>query len=53
MEWGRGVIGGRGWGVVLYAVKMYLACGLMLQKKLLPLLVELVVILNHLGVINL
>ena len=42
---------GQGSGVVLYAVKMYLAC-LMLKKKLMPLIIELVVILNHLGVIH-
>ena len=40
-------------GVVLYAVKMYLACGLKLKKKLLPLMIKLVVILNNLGVIHL
>ena len=44
---------GEGLGVVLYAIKMYLACGLMLKKKLLPLMIELVVILNTLGVIHL
>ena len=49
----RGVSDGRGWGVVLYGLKMYLACGLMLKKKLLPLMNELVVILNHLGVVHL
>ena len=41
-----------GGGVILYAVKIYLACGLMLEKKLLPLMIELVVILNHLGIIR-
>ena len=46
-DWGKGL------GVVIYAVKMYLACGLMLKKKLLPPMIELVVILNHLRVINL
>ena len=43
-------------GVVFYTVKMYLACvacGLMLKKKLLPLMIKLVVILNNLGVIHL
>ena len=40
-------------GVALYAVKIYLACGLMLKKKLLLLVTELVVILNYLGVIHL
>ena len=40
-------------GVVIYAVKMYLACVLMLKTKLLPVLTELVVILNHSGVIHL
>ena len=39
--------------VVLYTVKWYLAGGLMLKKKLPPLVIELVVILNHLGVIHL
>ena len=50
---GRGVSGVRGWGVVIYAAKMYLACGLILKNKLLPPMIELVVILNHLMVINL
>ena len=45
---GRGVSGGRSWRVVLYPVKMCLACGLIL-KKLLLLVIVLVVILNHLG----
>ena len=40
-------------GVVFYAVKMYLTCGLMLKKKLLPLMIALVVMLNHLGFIHL
>ena len=39
----REVNGGEGLEVVLYAVKMYLACGLMLKKKLPPLMIELVV----------
>ena len=43
----------RGWGVAHYAVKMILACGLMLKKKLLSLMIELVVYLNHFGVIHL
>ena len=38
-------------GVVLYEVKMYVACDLMLKKKLVPLAIVLVVLLNHLGVI--
>ena len=38
----------KGIGVVLHAIKMYPACGLMLKKKLLPLMNKLVVILNHL-----
>ena len=37
---------GEGLGVVLYADKIYLACGLML-KKLLPLMIELAVILKQ------
>ena len=53
-----GVGGGGGGGVVagscsLRSQEMYLTCGLMLKKKLLYLMIELVVILNHLGVINL
>ena len=55
-QWvGRGVNWGKGeeLGVALYAVKIYLARGLMLKEKLLPLMIELVVILNHLGVIHL
>ena len=40
-------------GVALYAVKIYLACDLMLKKKLLLLVTELVAILNYLGVIHL
>ena len=43
----------RGWGVAHYAVKIILACGLMLKKKLLSLMIELVVYLNHFGVIHL
>ena len=43
----------KGVGVVLFTVKMYVACDLMLKKKLLPLMIELVVILNHLVVIHL
>ena len=39
--------------VLFYAVKMYLAFGLMLKKKLLPLMIELVVVLNQLGVTQL
>ena len=35
------------------ALIMHLACDMMLKKKLLPLVIELVVILNHLGVIHL
>ena len=50
---GRGVSDGRGWGVVLYGLKMCMACGLMLKKKLLSLMNELLVILNHLGVVHL
>ena len=42
-----------GMWVLFYAVKMYLAFGLMLKKKLLPLMTELVVVLNHLGVMQL
>ena len=38
----------KGIGVVLHAIKMYPACGLMLKKKLLHLIIKLVVILNHL-----
>ena len=53
MECGEGLVGGLVAGGVLYVFKMYLACGLMLKKKLLPVLIELVVILNHLGVIHL
>ena len=49
---GRGT-GGNGLGVVLYPIKMYLACDLMLKEKLLSLMIELVVILNHLGAIHL
>ena len=37
------------WG--LFSTKS--KCGLMLKKKLLPLMIELVVILYHLGVVNL
>ena len=48
-EIGKRVNGGRDWGVIVYAVKMYLACGLMLTKKLLSLMTELVLILNYLG----
>ena len=44
---------GRGVGVVIYTVKIYLACSLMLKKELLPLLIKLVAILNDLGVIHL
>ena len=47
---GEGARGGGG-GVVIYALKMSLPCGLMLKKKLLPLMIELVVTLNHLRVI--
>ena len=43
---------GAGEGIVIYTVKMYLAFGL-LKKKLLPLMIELVVILNQLGVMRL
>ena len=39
--------------VVFYGMKMYLACGLMLKAKLLPLIIEFVVFLNHLGVVHL
>ena len=49
----RGISGGLVAGGVLYVFKMYLACGLMLKKKLLPVMIELVVILNHLMVIHL
>ena len=52
-EWGKELVKDGGRGVVIYAVKMCLACGLMLKKKLLHLMVELVVIFNHLGVIHL
>ena len=54
VKWGEGLSVGRGWGpvVVLHRVKMYLVCGLMLNKKLLPLMIELVVIKNHLWVIH-
>ena len=44
---------GEGLGVVLYAVKINLVCGLMLKQKLLPLMIELVVIVNHSGVMHL
>ena len=52
VEWGEGRVfgeGGRaeGLSVPLYAVKMYLACDLKLKKKLLSLMIELVLILNH------
>ena len=50
---GAGGLGGNGLGVVLYPIKMYLACDLMLKEKLLSLMIELVVILNHLGAIHL
>ena len=50
---GAGGLGGHGLGVVLYPIKMYLACDLMLKEKLLSLMIELVVILNHLGAIHL
>ena len=45
-------------GIAIYAVKMlyvcmYLAGGLMLKKKFLPLIIGLVVILNYLGVLHL
>ena len=40
-------------GVVIYAVKMYPSCALMLKKKLLPLMIELDVIFNYLAVIHL
>ena len=43
---------GEGMWVLFYAVKMYLAFGLMLKKKLLPLMIELVVVLNQLGSYN-
>ena len=51
-EWGKGM------GGVIHAVKMLHVCmyppgGLMLKKKLLPLMIGLAVILNHLGVIHL
>ena len=46
-------VSGEGMCVLLYAVKMYLAFGLMLKKKLLPLMIELVVVLNQLGVMHL
>ena len=39
-------------GVVIYAVKMYLACALLLKKKLLPPIIELVVIIKYSGVIH-
>ena len=40
-----GEVGGDGGAeVFLSTVKMYLACGLMLKKKLVPLMIELVVI---------
>ena len=48
----RGDMGGYG-GYSLRRVKMYLTCGSMLKKKLLALLIELIVILNHLAVIRL
>ena len=51
---GRGVNGGEGMGVCsLRSQNISPACGLMLKKKLLPLMIELVVILNHLGAIHL
>ena len=58
MKVGRGVsLGGAGGGmgrvVVIYAVKIFLAGCLTMRKKLLPLMIALVVILNHLGVIHL
>ena len=58
MKVGRGVsLGGGGGGmgrvVVIYAVKIFLAGCLTMRKKLLPLMIALVVILNHLGVIHL
>ena len=43
---------GEGMWVLFYAVKMYLVFGLMLKKNLLPLMIELVVVLNQLGVIQ-
>ena len=46
----RGVVAGN---CSLRSQEMYLTCGLMLKKKLLYLMIELVVILNHLGVIHL
>ena len=42
---GRGASEGEG-GVVLFAVKLYLACGLMLKKKLLLLMIELVWVMH-------
>ena len=41
------------WGVFINAVKIYLACALVLKEKLLPLINELVVISKYLGVIHL
>ena len=52
----RGLSRGEGVGAgscSLRSQEMYLTCGLMLKKKLLYLMIELVVILNHLGVIHL
>ena len=49
--WGEG--GMEGLDIVLYVVKMYLVCDWMLKKKLQPLMIELVVILNHLGALHL
>ena len=44
VEWGEELSGREGLVVVFYAVKIY--CGLMLKKKLLPLMIQLVVVLN-------
>ena len=54
MEWGKEWVGrwAGGGRRVFYTLIMYLDCDLTLKKKLLPLVIELVVILNHLGVIH-
>ena len=46
-EWEEGL------GVVPYVVKICLACGLVLKKELMALMIEIVVILSHLGVTHL
>ena len=58
VKWGKEGVGkgAAGWVGVIYAVKVYLAGGLLLKKKVLRLMIGWVVwfvILNHLGVIHL